>query len=61
MKSELLLAVGLICLMILGVVISYTQPEGSKLLYAIIGIIATICGVGGTLVVPRIVTKWRKK
>ena len=63
MKSELVLAVGIICLSILGVVISYTQPEASKLLYAIIGVIAAIMGVGGTIAIPKLAAKikeWRK-
>jgi len=60
MRSEVVLVVAIVCLMILGIVISYTQPEGSKLLYAIIGIIGAIVGVGGALVVPKIISKLRK-
>ena len=59
MKSELVLAVGIICLAILGVVISYTQPEGSKLLYYIVGIIAAAMGVGGTVAITKIKEWWR--
>jgi len=61
MKSELVLAVGIICLAILGVVISYTQPEGSKLLYAIVGIIATAMGVGGTVAITKLVEAWKSR
>ena len=61
MKSEVVLIVAIVCLMILGIVISYTQPEGAKLLYAIVGIIAAIAGVGGALVVPKIISKLRKR
>lgn len=61
MKSEVVLVVAIVCLTLLGIVVSYTQPEGSKLLYAIIGIIAAIAGVGGALVVPKIISKLRRR
>jgi len=60
MKSELVLTVGIICLAILGVFISYTQPEESKLLYVIVAIIAAVMGVGGTVAIPKIAAKIRK-
>jgi len=54
MRSEVVLVVAIVCLTLLGIAVSYTQPEGSKLLYAIIGIIGAIAGVGGTLVTLKI-------
>lgn len=48
-------AVGLI---ILGVVISYTQPEASPLLYAIIAAVAAIAGVAGYFI-PKAITTIR--
>jgi len=44
----------------LGVFISYTQPEESKLLYVIVAIIAAVMGVGGTVAIPKIAAKIRK-
>ena len=61
MKSEVVLVVAIVCLTILGIVVSYTQPEGSRLLYAIIGIIAAIVGAGGALVVPKVISKLRRR
>lgn len=44
MRSDVVLIVAIVSLAILGVFISHTQPEASKLLYVII---AAIAGIGG--------------
>lgn len=56
MRSDVVLIVAIVSLAILGVFISYTQPEASKLLYVIAGIIGTIAGVS----IPKAITKFRK-
>jgi len=57
MKEAAISVTALIALAILGVVISYTQPEASKLLYAIV---AAIAGIGGHYI-PKAVTAFRSR
>jgi len=57
MKEIVISVVAIIALAILGVVISYTQPEASKLLYAIIGAIAAIAGH----YIPKAVTAFKSR
>jgi len=57
MRSDIVLIVAIVALAVLGVIISYTQPEASKLLYAIAGIIGTIAGVA----IPKAIAKFRKE
>jgi len=55
MKETVISVVAIVALAVLGVFISYTQPEASKLLYAIAGIIGAIAGV----TIPKAITKFR--
>jgi len=57
MKETAISITAIIALAILGVVISYTQPEASKLLYAIF---AAIAGIGGHYI-PKAVTVLRSR
>lgn len=57
MRSDVVLIVAIVSLAILGVFISYTQPEASKLLYVIVSIIGGIAGVS----IPKVVSKIRKR
>lgn len=57
MKETAISIIAIIALAILGVVISYTQPEASKLLYAIV---AAIAGIGGHYI-PKAVVAFRSE
>ena len=56
MKEIVISAIAATGLIILGVVIAYTQPEASPLLYAIIAAVAAIAGVAGAFI-PKAVTQ----
>lgn len=60
MRSEIVLITAIIVLGILGVVVSCTQPEASKLIYAIVGIIGAIAGVTGHITVPKLMRRFKK-
>jgi len=57
MKETAISIIAIIALAILGVVISYTQPEASKLLYTIV---AAIAGIGGHYI-PKGITALRSR
>ena len=57
MKSAVVSIIAIICLTILGIFITYTQPEASKLLYAIVSVIAGIAGYS----IPKAVMAIRRR
>ena len=61
MKSDLVLIAAIGFLGLLGIVIVLYHPEQSKILYAVVGIIAAIAGVTGQIVIPRAVRQVRLK
>ena len=62
MDGKILLAcVSIICLTILGLVVSVTQPECSRALEAIIAAISAAGGIGIYLIGQKIVKKIRGK
>jgi len=57
MRETVVSVVAIIALAILGVVISYSQPEASKLLYAIVAIIGGIAGYS----IPKAVVAFKNR
>lgn len=59
MKEIAISVIAAVGLIILGVVISYTVPHPSPLLYAIIAAVAAIAGVAGYYI-PKAISRIRK-
>lgn len=60
-KNIIVSITAIICLTILGIFIAYAQPEASKLLYAIVGIIGGIAGYSIPKAVNSIQRRAREK
>ena len=51
-RDTIILVVDIICVTVLGVVLSFSTPANPEMFHAIFGILGTIAGAAGRTVIP---------